>query len=478
MENSLALTPSFNELILVNWNIFDFKNAASFGFHFDRLSLAMLFFILPLGLVIYRYASQMLNGEARKKKFLIQLSITFSGAIIQVLSPSLAQFALGWIIVSFGLQGLLKTESHRLKAQKSARYKFYISRAGDLAMLLAMVAALGEFGTLNLMTTDQFFTGKDLSENLGHNFSSGLFTFLPSTGFFLVLAAFLKTASFPFQGWLLGSLEAPTPVSAFLHAGIINAGGFLLIRFQHLFFHDTAALSFLILLVLPSVFLGPIAMWAQSDYKRSLAWSTVGQMGFMLLQCGIGAFGPALLHLFGHGLYKANAFLRSGTLLGITEQKIAYPGIGQTSMRYILGFSASILGLGGIYFLLTPNISSLHGGWTLFFIQALAITQMAAGPSSHSFSWIGRGISALFVGMIYAGLTVGFEKIFEPIMAPITSLEVRGLSGMLLMIVIFITFMGLSALWLSLKSWIQFSWGKTLFISAAHGFPILNKGKV
>ncbi len=122
----------------------------------------------------------------------------------------------------------------------------------------------------------------------------------------------LKTAAFPLHGWLTEVMEAPTPVSALLHAGIINAGGFLLIRTAELVQASPGAMAALVMIGGLTALFGAAVMLTQSAIKTALAWSTVAQMGFMLLQCGLGLWALALLHIVAHSLYKAHAFLSSG----------------------------------------------------------------------------------------------------------------------------------------------------------------------
>jgi NAD(P)H-quinone oxidoreductase subunit 5 len=129
---------------------------------------------------------------------------------------------------------------------------------------------------------------------------------------FLALAAILKSAQFPTHGWLTEVMETPTPVSALLHAGVINAGGFLLIRFADVMLLSPGVLAVLVMLGGFTALFGGLVMLTQSAVKTSLAWSTVAQMGFMILQCGLALFPLALLHIVAHSLYKAHAFLASG----------------------------------------------------------------------------------------------------------------------------------------------------------------------
>ncbi len=131
-----------------------------------------------------------------------------------------------------------------------------------------------------------------------------------------MLAALLKTATLPLHGWLTEVMEAPTPVSALLHAGIINAGGVLLLRFADPVQASPGAMAALVMVGGLTALFGAVVMLTQSAVKTALAWSTVAQMGFMILQCGLGLWALALLHIVAHSLYKAHAFLSSGGAVG------------------------------------------------------------------------------------------------------------------------------------------------------------------
>src|SRR5690606_181873 len=125
----------------------------------------------------------------------------------------------------------------------------------------------------------------------------------------LALAVVLRTALLPLHGWLIQVMEAPTPVSALLHAGVVNLGGFVLIRFFPLLEAVPLARWLLVVIGLATALLAGLVMLTRVSIKVRLAWSTVAQMGFMVLECALGLYTLALLHLMGHSLYKAHAFL-------------------------------------------------------------------------------------------------------------------------------------------------------------------------
>jgi hypothetical protein len=201
---------------------------------------------------------------------------------------------------SLGLHRLMLFYPERAAAQLAARKKALASRIGDGCMLGAALLAWHVFGRLD-------FAGiAALAPAMEQGWATHALAAL------LVLAALVKSAQFPLHGWLTEVMETPTPVSALLHAGIINAGGILLLRMSGVLALSGPAMDFLLLVGAVTAVFGAAVMLTQPSVKVNLAWSTIAQMGFMMMQCGLGAFGAALLHIVAHALYKAHAFLSSG----------------------------------------------------------------------------------------------------------------------------------------------------------------------
>lgn len=170
---------------------------------------------------------------------------------------------------------------------------------GDVALLAAAVMLASAYGTGDL---GQILVAARAGEGGGWAIAAAAL---------LALAAMLKSAQFPTHGWLTEVMETPTPVSALLHAGVINAGGFLLIRFADVLLLAPGVLAALVIVGGFTALFGGLVMLTQPAVKTSLAWSTVAQMGFMTFECGLALFPLALLHLVAHSLYKAHAFLSS-----------------------------------------------------------------------------------------------------------------------------------------------------------------------
>lgn len=266
----------------------------------DAVSIVMLLLVSFVGWVVLRYSATYLDGEDRQGAFTGWLCATLAAVMLLVLSGNLLQLVLAWVATSLCLHRLLLHYSERLPAQRAARKKFLTARLGDVALLGAAILLLAQYGTgdiAQILAAARFGAADALST---------------AAVVLLAVAALLKSAQFPTHGWLTEVMETPTPVSALLHAGVINAGGFLLIRFADVMLLSPAILAVLVMIGGFTALFGGLVMLTQPAVKTSLAWSTVAQMGFMILQCGLALFPLALLHIVAHSLYKAHAFLASG----------------------------------------------------------------------------------------------------------------------------------------------------------------------
>ena len=269
----------------------------------DIVSAIMVVLVAFLGAVVLRFSRAYLSGDAAQSRFFSWMSLTLASVLTVVLSGHLLLLFAAWVTTSLCLHRLLLHYPERAGAVFSARKKFVVSRLGDLCLLAAALLIHRHYGTWDMETLFAAVAG-------------GQTAGLPVIGLLLAGCAALKSAQFPFHSWLPDTMETPTPVSAFMHAGIINAGGFLLVRLSPLLAHAPGALNLLALLGALTAAFGAIVMLAQPGVKRALAYSTIAQMGFMILQCGLGAYALALLHIVAHSLYKAHAFLTAGSTIG------------------------------------------------------------------------------------------------------------------------------------------------------------------
>lgn len=312
-----------------------------FGVWGDLVGATMLVLVTFIGWVVLRYAATYLVGEKDEARFHGWMLATLGAVAALVVSPSLIQLAAAWIATSLFLHRLLLFYPHRPTAQRAARKKFIVARLADAALVGALGFAFAAAGTVAI-------PGILEAARNGANGPA-----IHAAAALLFVAAILKSAQFPFHGWLTEVMETPTPVSALLHAGIVNAGGFLLIRFADLMVAAPWVLALLVLVGGFTAILGSLAMLTQPAVKTSLAWSTIAQMGFMLLQCGLALFPIALLHIVAHSLYKAHAFLSAGGGIAnvLADRRlgpVAVPGFGAVLRAF--GFALAIYAAVGFAF--------------------------------------------------------------------------------------------------------------------------------
>ncbi|MEM6585382.1 MAG: proton-conducting transporter membrane subunit [Pseudomonadota bacterium] len=340
-----------------------------FALRADLVSATMALLIGFIGWIVMRYSRTYLDGEAREGSFHALMLTTLASVLVFAQAGSLPTLALATLAVGLTLKRLLLFYPDRAEAQRAATKFALVWHAGDAILIAATGLLLAQFGTLELSALAEAADGEGLG--VMGNIAVAL----------IVAAAALKTASFPLHGWLTEVMEAPTPVSALLHAGIINSGGVLLIANAGLVQQSPGAMAALVMVGGLTALFGAAVMLTQSAVKTSLAWSTVSQMGFMILQCGLGLWTLALLHILAHSLYKAHAFLSSG---GAVEEvaKVRRPGpVAAPSVKKVLNsFALAITLYVGIAALFTLGFGAktpqaLAMGTILIFGVAYMVAQ-------------------------------------------------------------------------------------------------------
>lgn len=267
----------------------------------DAVSAAMSALVSFIGWVVLRFSATYLDGEARQGAFMGTLCMALASVLLLVLAGDLLQLVGAWMAVGLFLHKLLLFYPERVAARRAAAKKFVVARLGDVALISAALLLALTYRTTNI--------GEILAA--ARTGSSAGLALTAAVGL-VVLAALLKSAQFPAHGWLTEVMEAPTPVSALLHAGVINAGGFVLIRLADVVLLSPGAMAILVVVGGFTALFAGLVMLTQPAAKTALAWSTIAQMGFMILECGLGLFSLALLHIIAHSLYKAHAFLSAG----------------------------------------------------------------------------------------------------------------------------------------------------------------------
>ncbi|MBU6427526.1 MAG: NADH-quinone oxidoreductase subunit L [Cyanobacteria bacterium REEB65] len=291
------------------------------GLLFDRLSTLMMVLISGIGTLIFRYSTTYMYQEPGYGRFLALIGGTTATLLCMVSSGNLVMLFACWQLLSYLLYLLAHNLSHGA-TYAGARRTFQLLRLGDAAFLAGILLAYWLYGTIEF--GDLF--ARAAARPLLLHLLPGLDLSGPTAiTLLLFVGAMTKSAQFPLHVWLPRSLYAPTPVHALLHAGIINAGGFLLNRFAPLYALCPTTLHVAFAVGMLTAVFGACMMLAQNDIKKTLGFSTIGQMGYMITECGLGAFALAVFHLIAHGLFKATVFLNCGNVIQKARQEPKLP---------------------------------------------------------------------------------------------------------------------------------------------------------
>ncbi|CAN5573291.1 hypothetical protein BH11ARM1_BH11ARM1_01080 [soil metagenome] len=296
-------------------------------FLFNRITVTVALMVAAVGSVVLRFSLKYMAFDPAQDRFCLWVFITVLSGTSLILSDHLLMLFLSWSVMSLSLHKLLAHYRDNPVAQNAAWKKFRFSRIGDCALLAAIV--------LIYQSTDSWSLSQFLS-NLRDLPSISLI----GVAWFIAIAAMTKSAQFPFHRWLPETLDAPTPVSAIMHAGAINGGGVLLLKFASAITQVSSACLALSIVGCLTMTVGMRGLWSEPTRKGKLAWSTVAQMGFMTAECGIAAFAAAFLHIVAHGLYKAECFLRSGTL---PKQSASRRELGRYQFGWVILCAAACL---------------------------------------------------------------------------------------------------------------------------------------
>lgn len=355
----------------------------------DRLSVSFGLVNGVLGIVVLDYSRKYLSGDPAHASFMGRLHLTLGLATLLSYSGNLVQLVALWCLTSLALHRLLFFYRSRPKVARSAGRKFRMARAGDMMLVTAAALLYGEFGTGNIV---------DIAHQASRLVVSSQLEGITLAGLLLVGAASLKSGQVPNHVWLPDVVEAPTPVSALLHAGIVNGGGFLMLRFANVV--DATWLPVTALLVIGGVSAvwGSLVMLTKPTVKEALAYSTVGQMGLMMFECAIGAYELAMLHIVAHSAYKAYAFSSAGEL---SVDAAAPRTDSPSAFLSRWGCALGLLAVGQALVLGTDHHIDASG-WVLLTIVASAIalasaTKVVGLPTGWRRSWAGLAASGLVI---------------------------------------------------------------------------------
>ena len=345
----------------------------------DPLSMTMLTMISLLAVVIFRFSSTYLDGDERQGVFLGRLAATFAAVEVLVVSGNLALLVVAWVATSLALHRLLVFYRDRPRAITAARKKYIAARVGDVFLIAAAALLYHRFGTGNL---EQIFAGAQAATQTGWAYGA-----VAGAALCIAVAAMLKSAQFPTHGWLVEVMETPTPVSALLHAGILNAGPFLAIRMAYVIEGARPATTSLIIVGGFTAVFASVVLLTQPSVKVALGYSSAAHMGFMLMVCGMGFYPAALLHLVAHSFYKAHAFLSSGSVIDekraakvVLPRRLGSPLRIAGSALIALGLYVPLAWVWGVDFGSNPIVIAIGGILVIGTTQLVAPALDSAGP--------------------------------------------------------------------------------------------------
>ena len=356
-------------------------------FHLDALAIIMIALVAFIGVCVGSFAYRYMKGDSQYRAFFIQLGLLVASLAAMVSADHLAVLFAAWCISNMLLVRLMVHKKcwKAAKASGTLATKNYILGSACIAGAFAMLySATGQTSIKSLVQMP---------------IESSLM--LPALAL-LLIGAMTQSAIWPFHRWLTSSLNSPTPVSAIMHAGLVNGGGFLLARFAPLYLKHSDLLTTIFVIGIATALLGTLWKLMQSDVKRMLACSTMGQMGFMLAQCGLGLFPAAVAHLVWHGMFKAYLFLASG---GAAQEKRFDLGYPPKPFTFICALICGVAGSLGFAYASGKSWFAADTTIVLMVAAFLAASQFALPILRHKTlqSMPLALVATILVGLAYGG---------------------------------------------------------------------------
>ncbi len=293
----------------IGQSVYDWVFAGGFNvalaFQVDQLSMAFVLLITIVGSLIHVYSLGYMGHDPNKRKFFGYLNLFVGAMLTLVLANNFLLLYVGWEGVGLASFLLISFWQHKESAAAAGKKAFIINRVGDVGLSLAIMVMFVTFGSVTFQ--DVFGTASQASEGT-----------LTAIGLLLLLAAAGKSAQFPLQAWLLDAMEGPTPVSALIHAAtMVTAGVYLITRSNAIYDQAAWAATAVVVVGVITVWMGAVIGSTKDDIKKSLAGSTMSQIGYMITAAGLGPIGyvMAIFHLLTHGVFKAGLFLGAGSVM-------------------------------------------------------------------------------------------------------------------------------------------------------------------
>ncbi len=404
--------------------------AAVLGLTAGRVGAILLLLTSVVGLIVQSFASRSLLGDPRATRFHTLAAVLASSTALVAIAATASGLVLAWVATSVALVALLGHKAPWPAAVRSQRLTARSFLVGDVALLIGLLVAMATVGDLDLRSIGGEAAALDAE-------SIGSVSALTIVALLLVVAGVARSALVPIHAWLPSTLAAPTPVSALLHAGVINGAGVLLIRFSPVFGSSVSAMTLAFALGIATALFATAVMLVRTDVKGGLVWSTSGQMGFMVMQLGVGAFAAALFHIVGHALYKAAMFLGAGGAITAHSRQTQRPHLGRAdatvlrspAVRVVLGVVAPLAAFALALLIIDPHLTAAATILIVLF-GALSVGRAANGWTTATPFAAGRTIATAIAGIVVVTFGyVGGIALFEGFVADVVPYEVPSAVG-------------------------------------------------
>jgi len=329
-------------------------------FHIDGLAKIVIFLIIFIGLIVALFAKQYLKGDSKYNFFFSTLPLIIISTIITVSTNSIFLFLASWFLNNAILVVMMIHKPNWKSAFASGKLAAKNFLIGFCCLSLGLILLSHQTGQNSIQSILDFEY-----ENQAQLIIALLL---------ILIAAMTQSAIYPFHSWLTSSLNSPTPVSALMHAGLVNGGGILLARFAPLYSNSPKILTLIFVIGIITAFAGTFWKLIQSNVKAMLACSTMGQMGFMIAQIGLGLFSAAIAHLFWHGCFKSYLFLTSGTAAQEKKFDLKYP---PSFASFLSALICGIFGILSFALITNRNLILLDSNAVLLTAAFIAATHLA-----------------------------------------------------------------------------------------------------
>ena len=376
----VGLCSSPVKIYLFNWIDSEYMTI-SWEFLFDQLTVSMFIPVLYISSLIHIFSTDYMAEDPHNQRFFSYLSLFTFFMLILVSGANYFVMFVGWEGIGIVSYLLINFWFTRIQANKAAILALTMNRVGDMGLSIGFFALFALFGSLDYATI--FSLVPFMNE-----------TAITIIGLLLLTGAMAKSAQIPLHSWLPGSMEGPTPVSALIHAAtLVTAGLYLLLRSSPLLEYSSTALLVITLTGATTAFFAATCGLVQNDLKRIIAFSTISQLGYMVMAIGLSQYNVALMHVINHAFFKALLFLGAGAVIHSFSDQQDVRRLG--GLIKFLPFTYTAMLVGSLSLLATP--------WLTGFYSKDLIIELAYGQYNFS------GTYAFILGSITAGLTAFYS---------------------------------------------------------------------